>query len=220
MYPPEGQTPPALLLFVKERIEEGLKRPPQSRESPKSTGSIPHVANAAYIGALLIEQSIGNFAHIEISSILTELKVEDDGRALTYIEELTQYLGVGTRGSYWDIHQYVLVSMTAIDELRAYKVGKNCMLTRSFMSTNMDLFGPVALSVVEFDGKMYVNVGNVFTGKVTRLVRRMSLFFINSAVGPTQEGAIYGSICSTLPTLGRLQFQISNCWRKLLYSPA
>jgi poly(3-hydroxybutyrate) depolymerase len=152
--------------------------------------NILYVANAAYIGGPLIGETLGNFAHPTISSTLTGLKVEGDG-TLTYIEALTQDIGVGERAV--DIQltpdsTYLLVAMTA-GEVRAYKLGRNCMLTGSFMSNNVDLEGSVALSPVKFDGKNYVYVGNAQTGKVVAFLvdeENESLSFINSAVGPSQ----------------------------------
>ena len=162
---------------------------------------ILYVANAAYIGGPMIGESFGNFDHPTLSSTLTGLKVEDDG-TLTYIEALTQDVGVGARAVDIqlspDNNKYLLVALTA-GEVRAYKVGSNCMLTGSFMSNNSDLDGSVALSSVEFDGKTYVYVGNARNGKIVAFLideDNESLSFINSAVGPSQ--GLSAALCWTV----------------------
>lgn len=187
--------------------EYGLTRTdnvPSGGPNPASLAlchKILYVANAAYIGGPVIGESFGNFPHPTLSSTLTGLKVEDDG-TLTYIEALTQDLGVLTRAVDIQLspdNKYLLVAMTASGEVRAYKVGSDCMLTGSFMSNDMDLEGPVALSPVEFNGKTYVYVGDVQTGKVVAFLideDNESLSFINSAVGPSEGG--FAALCWTV----------------------
>jgi 6-phosphogluconolactonase (cycloisomerase 2 family) len=163
--------------------------------------NILYVCNAAYIGGL---GGLGNFAHPTISSSLTGLKIEDDG-TLTYMEELNQDLGLLSRAVDVQLspdNKYLLVVLSGPDgpnELRAYEVGNDCMLTGNFESNNADLVSPVALSTVVFDGKTYVYVGNAGNGKVVAFElgqENESLSFINSVIGPAEGGG--AALCWTV----------------------
>jgi 6-phosphogluconolactonase (cycloisomerase 2 family) len=169
--------------------------------------NILYVANAALLGGF-----VGFIAaHPTISSTITALKVEDDG-TLTYIEELTQDLGVGARPVDVQItpdKKYLVIPMSAAGEMRAYEVGNDCMLTGNFVSTTEGLLGPVAFSTAVWGGKNYVYVGNAGSGTVSAFVldeENETLSFINSEVGPGEGAAlcwtvIYGTYVYTANAL-------------------